>query len=50
MTSSTLSPLVGNTPIAFAVLKWGKHRPGGHVLVSVEGELTRAEIVAPTFS
>lgn len=37
VTSSTVSPLLGNIAIAFAVMKWGSHEPGTTVRVPAEG-------------
>ena len=36
VTSSTLSPLLGRAGLAFAVMKWGRHKPGTKVAVPVE--------------
>ncbi|MEX0655561.1 MAG: glycine cleavage T C-terminal barrel domain-containing protein [Phycisphaeraceae bacterium] len=44
VTSSTLSPMLGQQAIAFAVLKWGKHTPGTKVAVSAEGAMVEAEV------
>ncbi|MFA9478338.1 folate-binding protein YgfZ [Phycisphaerales bacterium AB-hyl4] len=49
VTSSTLSPLLGNVPIAFAVIKWGNHTPGTKLAVVAEGELVDAEVQALRF-
>ncbi|MHC4419288.1 MAG: CAF17-like 4Fe-4S cluster assembly/insertion protein YgfZ [Planctomycetota bacterium] len=46
VTSSTLSPMLGSVPIAFAMLKTSYAEPGTTVLVSAEGEHTEA-VVAP---
>lgn len=43
VTSSTLSPMLGNTAIALAMVKWGKHRPDTEVKVAAEGELVPAK-------
>ena len=43
VTSSTLSPMLGNTAIALAMIKWGKHRPDTEVKVAAEGELVPAK-------
>ena len=42
VTSSTLSPLLGNCAIGFAMIKWGRHRPNTNVLIPAEGEMVRA--------
>lgn len=44
VTSSTLSPMLGNTAIAFAVLKWGRHEVGQTVAVPAEGRLVEATV------
>jgi folate-binding protein YgfZ len=44
ITSSTLSPLLGRAGLAFAVMKWGRHKPGTRVAVPVEGEMVEAEV------
>jgi folate-binding protein YgfZ len=44
VTSSTLSPMLGAVPIAFAMLKTTKATPGATVLVSAEGEQAPALI------
>ena len=44
ITSSTLSPLLGRVGLAFAVMKWGRHKPGTKVAVPVEGEMVEAEV------
>ncbi|MEO0476834.1 MAG: glycine cleavage T C-terminal barrel domain-containing protein [Planctomycetota bacterium] len=44
ITSSTLSPLLGRTGLAFAVMKWGRHKPGTKVAVPVDGEMVEAEV------
>jgi len=44
ITSSTLSPLLGRAGLAFAVMKWGRHKPGMKVAVPVEGEMVEAEV------
>ena len=44
ITSSTLSPLLGRAGLAFAVMKWGRHKPGTKVAVPVEGEMVEAEV------
>lgn len=49
ITSSTLAPMLGNTPIAFAVLKWGKHAPGTAVDIVAEGYPVRAVVQGLNF-
>jgi len=44
VTSSTLSPLMGRAGLAFAVMKWGRHKPGTKVALPVEGEMVEAEV------
>lgn len=44
ITSSTLSPLLGRAGLAFAVMKWGRHKPGTKVAVPVDGEMVEAEV------
>ena len=44
ITSSTISPLLGRAGLAFAVMKWGRHKPGTKVAVPVEGEMIEAEV------
>ncbi len=45
ITSSTASPLRGQTPLGLAVVRWGKHRPGTAVQVAAGGRLIRGEVV-----
>ena len=44
VTSSTLSPLLGRAGLAFAVMKWGRHKPGTKVALPVAGEMVEAEV------
>ena len=44
VTSSTLSPLLGRAGLAFAVMKWGRHKPGTKVALPVGGEMVEAEV------
>jgi len=44
ITSSTLSPLLGNTAIALATMKWAKRTPGTQVLVPAEGAFVKATV------
>ncbi|MEM9881912.1 MAG: glycine cleavage T C-terminal barrel domain-containing protein [Planctomycetota bacterium] len=45
VTSSTAAPLRGQAAVAFAVVRWGRHRPGTAVAVLVEGRPMAAEVV-----
>ncbi|MCC7406605.1 MAG: aminomethyltransferase family protein, partial [Phycisphaeraceae bacterium] len=47
VTSSTLSPLLGQTAIALAVVKWGRHEPGTTLRVAAEGAIVDARVVPP---
>lgn len=44
VTSSTLSPMLGANPIAFAMLKSSHSEPGTRVLVNAEGEQPQATV------
>lgn len=44
ITSSTLSPLLSRAGLAFAVMKWGRHKPGTKVALPVGGEMIEAEV------
>jgi glycine cleavage system aminomethyltransferase T len=44
VTSSTIAPMLSQTAIAFAMMKWGKHRPGTKVTVPAEGSLVSATV------
>ncbi len=44
VTSSAISPLLGQRPVIFAVMKWGKHTPGTRVLVPTEDGLAEAQV------
>lgn len=44
VTSSTVSPMLGSSAIAFAVMKWGKHKPGTKAAVACEGAMVEAEV------
>ena len=44
VTSSTLSPMLGQQAIAFAVMKWGKHEVGTPVRVAAEGGVVEGEV------
>lgn len=49
ITSSTLSPLLGETPIAFAVVKWGHHESGQTVRVPCQGHMSQATVTPLNF-
>ncbi|MCC6581634.1 MAG: aminomethyl transferase family protein [Phycisphaeraceae bacterium] len=49
VTSSTLSPMLGNTAIALAMMKWGSHVPGAMVRIAAEGQLLDARVHAMGF-
>lgn len=49
ITSSTISPMLGNAAIAFAVMKWGRHRAGEAVGVPAEGGQVPATVQGLTF-
>jgi folate-binding protein YgfZ len=49
VTSSTLAPMLGSTPVAFAMLKTSHAEPGTTVLVSAEGEHAPATVGALGF-
>ena len=44
VTSSAASPLLGQAPLALAVVRWGKHQAGTQVRVPAEGRLVPAEV------
>ena len=44
VTSSTISPMLGGRAIAFAMVKWGRHRSGTSLAVWAEGEVTSATV------
>lgn len=44
VTSSTVSPLLGQVAIAFAVVKWGSHQPDTLLLTAAEGKLVQARV------
>lgn len=37
VTSSTISPMLGNRVVCFAVVKWGSHTPGTRLLTEADG-------------
>jgi len=49
VTSSTLSPLLGAVPVAFAAIRTAHAEPGRRVLVNAEGEQVAAKVVALRF-
>ena len=49
VTSSTVSPMLGATAVAFAVMKWGRHRPGTRVAVASGGAMVDAEVCGLRF-
>lgn len=49
ITSSTLSPLLGRAGLAFAVMKWGRHKPGTKVALPVGGEMVEAQVAGLQF-
>ncbi len=44
ITSSAVSPLLGQSPVVFAVMKWGRHTPGTRVLVPTGDGLAEAQV------
>ena len=44
ITSSAISPLLGQRPVVFAVMKWGRHTPGTRVLVPTEDGLVETHV------
>ena len=44
VTSSTASPLLGQKPVALAMVRWGRHRPGTEVAVPADGRLVAATV------
>jgi len=49
VTSSTVSPMLGATAVAFAVMKWGKHREGTMAAVASGGAMVDAEVCGLRF-
>ncbi len=45
VTSSAASPLAGQTAIGFAVVRWGRHRPGTELRLPSGGRLIHAHVV-----
>jgi len=48
VTSSTMSPLRGSTPIGIAMVKWGLHEPGTTLSAPAEGARTAIRIASLT--
>ena len=46
LTSSAASPLAGQAAVGFAVVRWGRHRPGTRVRVPADGQMIDA-VVGP---
>lgn len=44
VTSSTISPMLGAIPIAFAMIKNGHDTPGTELSISAEGQLVRGVV------
>ena len=44
LTSSTLSPMHGQTPIGMAIVRWGRHQPGTTVRLPAGGRLIEAKV------
>ena len=44
VTSSTVSPLLSQAGVGFAVIKWGRHRPGTALRVDAGGTPVRATV------
>ena len=44
ITSSTLSPMLSQRPIALAVMKWGQHEPGTPVVAAAEGRFVTGAV------
>jgi folate-binding protein YgfZ len=49
VTSSTFSPMNSQTPVGFAMLKWGKHTPGSVVYSPAEGKMAPLTVVELPF-
>lgn len=49
ITSSAISPVLGQRPVVFAVLKWGKHTPGTRVLVPTGEGFVEAHVQSLRF-
>lgn len=44
VTSSAVSPMLAQTPVCFAMVKWGHHEPGTEVSLDVNGARLRASV------
>jgi len=44
VTSSAVSPMLGATPVCFAMVKWGAHEPGTKLAVEAEGVQVEATV------
>lgn len=49
VTSSTVSPMLGSTAVALAMVKWGRHTPGTVVQVAAEGSKVPATVQSLRF-
>jgi glycine cleavage system aminomethyltransferase T len=49
LTSSTLSPMLGNVAIGFAMIRWGSHQPGTAVSVHAEGKQVEGTVQELSF-
>ena len=49
VTSSTRAPMLGQNAVAFAMMKWGKHRPDTEVRVAADGRHVIAKTAALRF-
>ena len=49
VTSSTLSPMLGNVAIGFAMVRWGKHQKGTAVAVHADGNVVEGTVQELTF-
>jgi folate-binding protein YgfZ len=49
VTSSTCSPMLGGVAIAYAMMKWGKHKEGAHVMVPAAEQLVAATVHSLNF-
>lgn len=49
ITSSAVSPLLGNVVIALAVMKWGRHTPGTAVTATADGAWVEGRVVPLPF-
>ncbi|HEX7008484.1 MAG TPA: glycine cleavage T C-terminal barrel domain-containing protein [Phycisphaeraceae bacterium] len=49
ITSSTISPMLGQRAIAFAVVQWGRHQPGTTLAASAQGGISLGQVQALRF-